>query len=84
MKITKRQLRRIIKEELESHHRGKNVDLQSFEIEGIDHSDYPDFVDAFLSYGQYADGTEMTDEELQEWQDENPDSFYDILQDFIH
>jgi hypothetical protein len=121
MKITKRQLRRIIKEELSralkeqgasdevrprlgmpsgdrnpwqptstrwtgmpSRGGGKNVDLQSFEIKGIDHSDYPDFADAFLSYGQYADGTEMTDEELQGWQDENPDSFYNILQDFIH
>ena len=59
---------------------GKN----SFDIEGIDHSDYPDYVDAFLSYGQYTDGTEMTDEELQAWQDDNPSLFYDILQDFIH
>jgi gamma-glutamylcysteine synthetase len=83
MKITKRQLKRIIKEELEAP-QAKEVDQNSFDIEGIDHSDYPDYVDAFLSYGQYADGTEMTDEELQAWQDDNPSLFYDILQDFIH
>ena len=83
MKITKRQLRRIIKEELEAS-QVKEVDHGTLEIEGIDHSDYPDYVDAYASYGQYTDGTEMTDEELQAFQDDNPYLFYDIVQDFMH
>ena len=83
MKITKRQLRRIIKEELEAS-QAKEVDHGTLEIEGIDHSDYPDYVDAYASYGQYTDGTEMTDEELQAFQDDNPYLFYDVVQDFMH
>tara|TARA_R110000851_G_C13066328_1_gene564465 strand:- start:39 stop:290 length:252 start_codon:yes stop_codon:yes gene_type:complete len=83
MKITKRQLRRIIKEELEASP-AKEVNHSSLEIEGIDHSDYPDYADAYASYGEYMDGTEMTDEELYAFQDDNPSLFYDIVQDFIH
>jgi hypothetical protein len=44
----------------------KKLDLKSIELEDINTNDYPDFVDAFISYAQYNDGTELTDQELDE------------------
>jgi len=38
--------------------------LEDLEVDGIDHGDYPDYVDAFISDG-YMDGKELTDEQLE-------------------
>lgn len=38
--------------------------IKSIEVEGIDHSDTPDFVDAFISYAEY-NGEKLTDSELE-------------------
>ena len=37
--------------------------IDNIEVEGIDHRDYPEYVDAFISSADY-DGVEMTDEQL--------------------
>ena len=79
MKISRRQLRRIIKEELQA----KEVNRNSLEVDGIDHSDYPDFSDAYFSYGEYMDGTEMNDDELNMLGMEDPDLLYDTVQENI-
>ena len=79
MKISRRQLRRIIKEELQA----KEVNRNSLEVDGIDHSDYPDFSDAYFSYGEYMDGTEMNDDELNKLGMEDPDLLYDTVQENI-
>ena len=50
---------------------GKPVDISSIEIDGIDTSDYPDFVDAYITYAEYEDGTPLTEEELMKLEDEN-------------
>ena len=47
------------------------VDLKTFEIEGVDTADHPDYSDAFVSYGEWNDGTPLTDEELEQFQAEN-------------
>ena len=39
----------------------KVIDL---EVDGVDSADYPDFSDAYFSYGCYEDGTPLTEEEL--------------------
>lgn len=39
--------------------------IENIEIEGIDHKDYPDYCDAYISTATY-DGREMTEEELEE------------------
>tara|TARA_R110000868_G_scaffold102272_1_gene281656 strand:- start:1367 stop:2404 length:1038 start_codon:yes stop_codon:yes gene_type:complete len=44
----------------------RKVDYKTLEVDGVDGSDYPDFADAYLSYGEYEDGTPLTDDELQE------------------
>lgn len=40
------------------------VELDDVEVDGIDTSDYPDFADAFISWGVWSDGTDLTDDEL--------------------
>ena len=41
------------------------IDDSSIEIDGIDMRDAPDFVDAYISYAEWEDGTELTDDELE-------------------
>jgi hypothetical protein len=52
--------------------------LENIEVEGIDTRDYPDFVDAFISYAEM-DGVELTDEQLDELNDDYPDLIYDCV-----
>ena len=59
---------------------GKPVNVGSVEIDGIDREDYPDFVDAYIVAAEYEDGTPLTDEELQQFQEEN----YDLVSQMIH
>jgi hypothetical protein len=60
---------------------GKKVDLDSIEIEGIDRRDYPDFVDAYIVRAEFEDGTELTPEEVDELQSENPELVGEIIFD---
>jgi hypothetical protein len=83
MKLTKQRLKEIIKEEIQALGT-KEVDLDSLEIEGIDHSDHPDYVDAVFSFGRYTDGIEMTDIELETLKEDNPDLFYKKLNEFLY
>ena len=39
--------------------------ISNVELDGIDHSDYPDFCDAYIVSADY-DGREMTDDEIEE------------------
>jgi hypothetical protein len=52
---------------------GKVVDETSLEIDGVDSRDYPDFVDAYFSYGVFEDGTELTDNELDQLANKYPE-----------
>ena len=36
------------------------------QVNGIDTRDYPDFCDAYIDYAVYEDGTELTEEELDD------------------
>ena len=58
---------------------GKVVDTGSLELDGVDHRDAPDFSDAFFSSGKFKDGTEMSDEELNELADQHSDLLYDLI-----
>jgi hypothetical protein len=53
--------------------KGKNVVIRSIEIEGVDSNDYPDFVDAYASYAEWANGKKLTDRELDDFTDKFPD-----------
>jgi hypothetical protein len=50
---------------------GKRVDTRSFDIEGINRCDYPDFVDAYIASASFEDGTELTSDELNQLNNEN-------------
>ena len=39
-------------------------DLTDIEIAGIDMNDYPDFCDSYVEYAEKADGTPLTDAEI--------------------
>ena len=41
------------------------IDYSSIEIDGINERDAPDFVDSYVSYAEWKDGTELTDEDLE-------------------
>lgn len=47
---------------------GKRINITSLEIE-YDHSDAPDFMDSYVSFAKYSDGTELTDDEKSELTD---------------
>ena len=64
--------------------KGKKVDISSLEMEDVDMKDYPDFTDAFFSYGEYSNGKEMTDEELSDFTDDNPDLANELAHDSLH
>jgi hypothetical protein len=55
--------------------------ISDVEVDGIDTADYPDFCDAFIAYAEY-DGKEMTDEQLDEINDDY-DFVYSCITDFI-
>ena len=48
---------------------GKMVDSSSLEVDGVDRRDYPDYVDAYFSSGEYTDGTPLSDEDLAQLTD---------------
>jgi len=45
---------------------GKQVDVSTIEIDGIDRRDYPDFSDAYISAAQYTDGTPLDDKAVEQ------------------
>jgi hypothetical protein len=59
----------------------KVVDL---EVDGVDGSDYPDFADAYFSYGCYEDGTPLREEELERLNDLASDVLWEMAFDRLH
>jgi hypothetical protein len=57
--------------------------VTNVEVDGIDTRDYPDFVDAYISYAEYEDGTPLTDMEL-EMLSEDPDFLYEMIYAYIY
>jgi len=52
------------------------VDVESIEIDGIDGRDYPDFSDAFVSKANWDNGEPLSEDELNQLQDQHPDLIY--------
>ena len=83
-----KQLSGIETEASESHNlaafNGKQVDVTTIEVGGVDPRDYPDFSDSYIESAQYSDGTDLSDEELDAFQDEYGDLVYQIVYDSLH
>lgn len=60
---------------------GKEVDVQSLQIDGVDSSDYPDFSDAYVTSGRFVDGSRMSDDELDAFTDEHSDIINQLAYD---
>lgn len=56
--------------------------ITDVELDGIDHSDYPDYVDTFISSATYQ-GRDMTDEELDTL-NEDRDYVYNKLMNYLY
>ena len=54
------------------------------EVDGVDSRDYPDFADAHFSYACYEDGTELTDDELEQLTEQNSDVLHEKVFDSLH
>jgi hypothetical protein len=58
----------------------QKIDMSSVEIDGVDKSDYPDFVDAYFSYAEYEGGMALTDSELEKLTDE----YGELVSELVH
>ena len=56
---------------------GKEVDRKSLEVDGVDANDYPDFSDAYVRSGSFKDGTKMSEDDLNEFND----TYSDVAQE---
>jgi hypothetical protein len=57
----------------------KVIDYASIEIDGIDTNDYPDFVDAFICNANYTDGTQLTDSDLDELNEDRDLVYHHVI-----
>jgi hypothetical protein len=56
--------------------------IDNIEFDGVNHSDAPDYADAYISSADY-NGVEMTEQQLDEL-NENSDFVYEKLMDSLH
>lgn len=63
---------------------GKQVDVESIEMEDVHTGDYPDFVDAFVGTAQFVDGTELSEEQCDQLRDKYPDLIHELAHDNLH
>lgn len=59
----------------------KVVDL---EVDGVDSRDYPDFSDAYFSFGCYEDGTPLSEDELNRLTELASDVLWEMAYDSLH
>ena len=52
---------------------GKEINVGSIEVEGVNTWDSPDFADAYITYAEFMDGTPLSDDELVQLEQEHGD-----------
>ncbi len=57
---------------------GHNVKIASLEVSDVDYTDWPDFCDAHISYAEYENGIELTEDELDQLNDEYPEIIHEL------
>lgn len=60
-----------------------DIDMRSLKFDQIAYWDAPDFVDAYICEASFTDGTDLTDEELDEL-NEDSQFVHDALQDYLY
>ena len=61
----------------------KKINWKSLEFEDIDPEDYPEFVDAYVSYAEYEDGSALTDDELEKLDIDYPKEVRNALEKYL-
>ena len=61
-------------DDLFGRHWYENINPRSIELDGINSNDYPDFVDAYISYAETMDGKVLDDAQLEKLNDMYADS----------
>ena len=62
----------------------KKINWKSLEFEDIDPEQYPEFVDAYVSYAEYEDGSALTDDELEKLDIDYPKEVRNALEKYLH
>jgi hypothetical protein len=60
---------------------GKQVNLNTIQIDGINTNDYPDFVDAYIGNASFVDGTPLSDDQCLALSQNYPQIVSDNIQD---
>lgn len=63
---------------------GKEVDTASLQVDGVDSSDYPDFADAYISQASFVDGTDLSDDEMNQLNDQYGELANELAFDSLH
>ena len=58
---------------------GKILNTHSLEVEGIDTGDFPDFCDSYFSYGEYDDGTVLSEDDLVKLGEDHGDLLHETV-----
>jgi hypothetical protein len=53
--------------------------IKNYTIENIKIEDYPKFCDAYLSYAEDVNGKPLSDNELETWEKQNYNKFYQMI-----
>ena len=59
----------------------RKIDWDTVELDGIQHSDYPDYSNAYILSADWEDGTPLTEEELDAI---GSQTVYDLVWESIH
>ena len=57
--------------------------IKNYTIENIKLEDYPKFCDAYISYAEDENGNPLSDNQLETWEKENYDKFYQLILESI-
>lgn len=57
--------------------------VQNIQIDGINRRDYPDFVDAYISYAEFQNGEPLTADQLDDLNDECGESINEMIHDRV-
>ena len=61
----------------------ENLRLRNVQVAGICMADYPDFVDAYISYAEDSNGKALTDEQLETLTNNNQEFVQEMAHDEI-
>lgn len=62
----------------------KKINYKSIQLDNVCTWDYPDFCDAYICYAEYEDGTELTEAELDKFNEENGDIINELAQESLY